>query len=968
MTRFDRGTVMSFNVNPLHGRIAEGGIQALRGPIKPRLPLWAAAGLMAVLLAMSPQSAQAGTTWDGGGINTNFTTSANWNDDSAPTFTGGGSTLTFGSGGSTATVDTAADLARIILDRDAAFTLADGSGSLTLQGEDVGGVLTGITASPATAGTTVAYTISESVALGATQSWNVANNGVGGTSLSVSGVISGSGVGLTKIGSGRLALSGANTFSGSLAVADGVLSINSWNNVSTNGPLGNSAANVVLGSATTAGTLRYTGAAVDPPATPRGIELAAGGGVIQLTGVGRDSGRVHISGSSISGRGPLTIDNPNGARFLIVGSSTFSGPLTVQAGELQLNLDPTTTLGGGSNGLGSAVTVNSGALLTLWRNNGSSTIRLGSLAGGGTVRVEGGGTQTLSVGGDDTSTTFSGVMQNTIALTKVGSGTLTLSAANSFTGVMSIDGGTVSVGSWNLSAANGVWGNQTNNPASPATTFIQMNGGRINYTGASASGDLRGVNLASGTNTIDVIGGATLSFGIFDYGWNRFQSNGGDLVKEGAGTLALGSAGVANNIFTGKATINSGTLEWFGGGSMPTPATLVSDFLTINNGAAFALSYNDFPTTVSANIGVRLSGNATIMSGTASNASHTIAGPIADGATSGSLLKTGPGRLTLSASNSFTGSTRSVSGTLIIGNTSALAASTLDMNAADSGSLTFFQNSTFGGLTGSRNLDMGTRTLSIGNNGQSTTYSGALSNGSLTKVGSGALSLTGTSIYSGATTISAGRLVVDGSILASSGVSVASGAELGGSGGVAAITGAGLVAPGNSPGILTAPSASFSGGLDFAFEFTQPGAPTWSSAASSGNDVLRLTDATTPLVGTATAGNVFDIYFATTDQTYIGGIFTDRGVDFDSALTAATFNYYVRDDGGTFSYGGFNYASLVADNVTRSTIQIASADFAGGTVTNGYAMQFVVVPEPGSLALAGLGLAIAAAARLRRRT
>ena len=75
---------MSFNSKALDGGIAEGGIQALRGPIKPRLPLWAAAGLMAVLLAMSPQSAQAGTTWDGGGINTNFTTSANWNDDSAP--------------------------------------------------------------------------------------------------------------------------------------------------------------------------------------------------------------------------------------------------------------------------------------------------------------------------------------------------------------------------------------------------------------------------------------------------------------------------------------------------------------------------------------------------------------------------------------------------------------------------------------------------------------------------------------------------------------------------------------------------------------------------------------------------------------------------------------------------------------------------------------------------------------------
>ena len=727
-----------------------------------------------VVGAFGRSAARAGTIWDGGGGDTNLTTAANWDDDSAPTFTGGTSTLTFGTGGSTATVDTAADLARIILDRDSAFAIANGSGSLTLQGEDVGGVLTGITASPATSGTTVAYTISESVALGATQSWNVANNGAGTTSLSVSGVISGAAPNLTKLGSGTLTLSGANTFTGSLTVAEGVLSINSWNNVSTNGPLGNSAANVVLGSATTAGTLRYTGAAVDPPATPRGIELAAGGGVIQLTGVGRNSGRVHISGSSISGSGPLTIDNPNGARFLIVGSSTFSGPVTVQAGELQLNLDPTTTLGGGSNGLGSAVTLNSGAVLTLWRNGGSSTVRLGSLAGGGTVRSESGGTQTLSVGGDDTSTTFSGVIQDSyssltgsIALTKVGSGTLTLSgsntysgdttisagrleltgngvlgsgsyagtianagelvvgtdaaqilagvisgtgsvtksgagtltlsAANSFTGVVAINEGTVEVGSWNLSATNGVWGNQTNNPASPATTFIQMNGGRINYTGASASGNLRGVNLASGTNTIDVIGGATLSFGFSggSSGWNRFQSNGGDLVKEGAGTLALGSDGVANNIFTGKASINSGTLEWWGGGSMPTPPTLVSDFLTINDGATFAMSFGT-GSTVDANIGFNLVGNATVLSAGTSGTGHTIAGPIADGASAGSLIKTGAGVLTLSGSNSYTGSTTVSTGTLKLGSTGSLASSSAISVASGA---TFDVSSLAGGLT-----------------------------------------------------------------------------------------------------------------------------------------------------------------------------------------------------------------------------------------------------------------------------
>jgi autotransporter-associated beta strand protein len=85
------------------------------------------------------------------------------------------------------------------------------------------------------------------------------------------------------------------------------------------------------------------------------------------------------------------------------------------------------------------------------------------------------------------------------------------------------------------------------------------------------------------------------------------------------------------------------------------------------------------------------------------------------------------------------------------------------------------------------------------------TLSGVLSgSGSLTKIGGGVLTLTGTNTYSGATSVDAGTLFVNGSI-GDSAVTVNSGATLAGIGtvGPTTINSGGIFAPGTSPGTMT---------------------------------------------------------------------------------------------------------------------------------------------------------------------
>ena len=274
-------------------------------------------------------------------------------------------------------------------------------------------------------------------------------------------------------------------------------------------------------------------------------------------------------------------------------------------------------------------------------------------------------------------------------------------------------------------------------------------------------------------------------------------------------------------------------------------------------------------------------------------------------------------------------------------------------------------------------------TVSVANNAQ-IAISGAISGAfGLTKSGSGALTLSGNSLFSGATTVSSGTLVVNGSLASTAGLNVASGAFLGGSGSLAStIAGAGLVGPGNSPGILTALAVDPSAGTDFSFEMTGTGAPAWSVASASVNDVLHLTSAS-PFTSQLNSSNAVNIYFQVASlaagDTFQGGFFTDATLaqsNLLSNVSAGSFNYFVQGNGsGSNPYNGVNYYTLEEylglvpsiTGVTRSTQTVASANFATGTVTNGQVVELVIVPEPDTMIFAGIGIAMAGWSIWKRR-
>jgi autotransporter-associated beta strand protein len=95
-----------------------------------------------------------------------------------------------------------------------------------------------------------------------------------------------------------------------------------------------------------------------------------------------------------------------------------------------------------SKGGKASITLNGNAVLDLTLHNAPG-VTIGSLTGKGSVLL---GANTLTIGSNNQSTTFSGVIQGSGGLTKIGTGTLTLSGANTYTGTTTVSAGVLNAG------------------------------------------------------------------------------------------------------------------------------------------------------------------------------------------------------------------------------------------------------------------------------------------------------------------------------------------------------------------------------------------------------------------------------------------------------------------------------------------------------------------------------------------
>ena len=691
-------------------------------------------------------------------------------------------------------------------------------------------------------------------------------NGAAATDLLVSSPLAnGSGTnGLTKLGNGVMVLTGSNSYSGATTVSAGTL---------------------ILENTYAAGSHAIASGAV--------LEFAVASG-------NRDSAT-----TTFSGAGTLR-KTGNGGLIWGSGTATFSlgsgALIDVRAGAFT----------GGSWGNDNwsfnlaDLNVESGAVFSTVEAN----VRVNKITGSGIIRTgyNGAGYQNLAIGVDNGSSTFAGVIANAESagsLLKTGSGTITLTGANTYTGMTTVNGGTLKVTSLGTGSGGSSLGNSAlsvgNLRLDGPVTLEYAGTGEATARGFTVSGT--GLTLSStGAGAVKFTSAALVAFAADGNSSRELKLSG---TNTGDNTFAASLSSIPAEVDMIKLVTKAGVGTWILDGPADrfrsdVRVEVSSGTLGLTAGAAGAAD-------------IALFAGATL---------RWEAGNTDDLASQLSLLPSG--------GPSTEATVAITSGVVVFGN-ALLSGSSLTLVKAGAGTLELTAAQL--GLSGVR-----------------------VTAGRLTAKHIGSLG-------TGAAIIDGGTLSIAPGVSVANAINVNSGGTLAGNGttGAVVVAAAGVLSPGSSPGVLTHSSLSLGAGSIIVWEVYDA-----TGVAGVGYDRL-VVDGTLDLTG-ASATNKITLKVTSLNTLDTNGrpLNFDNP---NSATPGRTFqfgraNQLALNSGENISsVFAFDLSQFTYSDGSSSNPNLWSIDWNAGT----QAITLTAVPEPSTYGI-GLGaLALALAAVRRRR-